>query len=468
MKWKRASHGALVVAATAVVAACGAPAVTYAGHDVKDVTTFLASLEKQFRSEVTAGGQPANVAAGAHCYLATTGEQHAVAGQAFCGPVLHQFGDASKPWDAYTLVYGGDADSPTLGVKGHATTGVQLPAGTSFVGPDGGAPPKSTAGLTVPPPPELEAGTVQSLSSETGDKLQAIADGRLIGYSADFRERGVATLDVVGRGTEQRRAASGQKLLLVRYDWSGSEATPTWTYGGTTTGGDGKALLTLVVDGARTSLDDVVQTGEGKLMVLSVPASASSVQLEFGQYGVEQHLDLRTGQRDTDAPAVLYRSAAATQSQDDTTGVVATVNQEFSLPFQRGDMFDGTYPTTVIVKAMDLEYWVSTTKHASAPDKALLRFDVQTGGGNTWYGAVDPNRVVLKADDGTTYQAQTDNKDDDYNLINDRYWFEVPATFTGGTVTITPGVVHQTQSGFFAGADLDYKTSSAQFTVRMP
>jgi hypothetical protein len=457
MKKEWFSRGAVAIAGVAVLTACGSPAVTHAGHDIADAGKFLSTLDAAFRNDATAGDEPANLHAQARCYLATSGEDHDISAHAFCGPVLHQFGDVNKPWDSYRITFGGTSDSPTLHASGHATVGVQLPSGSTLVRTDGKTPPSGRDGLTVPPPPALDPGAAMTLDEETGDKLTPITDGRLIGYSYSFQERGVARLNVVGRDREQRRAADGQKLLLIRYDYAAPEGSDT-----------DPVLATLVVDGARTTLNDVVKPGDGQLLVVSVPATAAKVQLELADAGVEQHLDLATGQRESDAAAVLYRKGQSLQAQDDGSGVSVAVNKEFSLPFRRGDIFDGKYPTTLTVNKMDLKYWVSSDLHASAPDLGLLQFDVQTSGGNSWHGPVDPNRVVLVGDDGVTYKAKTDNTWDNINLMNNRYWFEVPATFTGGTVTITPGIVHQTSAGFFSGVDLDYKTSRAQFAIHLP
>jgi hypothetical protein len=457
MRRMRFLRAAVPVAAVALLVGCGGPAITHGGHDVANAAKFTAALDAKFRSDVKATDAPVKLHPQARCYLATAGKDGELQDTAFCGPVLHQFGDKDKPYDAYPVTFSGNGDEPTVEVDGSPTAGVAVPDDVTLVRPDGETPPKSVGDLQVPPPPALEAGTAMALDQESGNRLTEVADGRLYGYAFRFQERGFARLDTVGKGTEQRRAADGEQLLLVRYDYTAGSGP-----------GADSPVATLVVDGARTTLDDVLSSGDGKLFVVSVAEDAQSVDLEIAQGGVDQRLDLTTGERDGDAAAVLYREGADVQTEDGATWLSAPVNKTFSLPFAIADLFDGDYPTQLIVDRMDLRYWIDEDTHASSPDRALLQFVVKTSGGNTWRGQVDPADVVLVAADGTTYTAVQDNPDDNVNLINDRYWFEVPATFTGGTVTITPGVVHHTTRGFSGGTPMDYGSAQASFAVSIP
>jgi hypothetical protein len=464
---------AAVTAAVLVLAGCGGVDITYNGGAVTNGEDFLVALERSFRADLADEETPANVHEDARCYFGSTGEGK-ITEVAFCGPVLHQFGSKKKPFDAYELSLSGSGDERSVALDGGPETGVAPPTGISLVRPDGEDVPEGLGGLAVPPPPALEPGTAMSLSQETGDRLTEVEDGRLNGFDFRFREKGFAEVETVGKGREQRRAADGEKLVLVRYDYLGhepasGESGEQGSTGGTRSTSDATAAAptaTVVVDGARTTINDALGAGEGGLFAVSVPADADSVGLEMGQAGVEQTLDLLTGERAASAPAILYRDSPDLQTDSGFTRISTAVNKTFDLPFKRGDVFDGKYPTRLTVERMDLQYWIDPSTPAPSPDVALLKFVVKTSGGNTWGGPVDPARVTLVADDGKTYAATSDNGSAGFNLMNNRYWFEVPATFTGGTVTIAPGVVIHA-IGFSQGATLDYNDATAQFAIKV-
>jgi hypothetical protein len=70
----------------------------------------------------------------------------------------------------------------------------------------------------------------------------------------------------------------------------------------------GRQADTLVVDGSRTTVDDVLNPSLHGFYV-SVPAKAATLGLEISRSGVAQTVDLLTGQRGKDAVAVLYRTS---------------------------------------------------------------------------------------------------------------------------------------------------------------
>ncbi len=304
---------------------------------------------------------------------------------------------------------------------------------------------------------------VRRLTTENGLTLTPV-QGRIVGYEFTLTEHGFTPVEqVVLDGVGARSAADGESLAVLAYDYAGKEpGTASYRAQGEV----GAPTATLVVDGRRTTLLDAVVEGEGQLLALSVPATASHIELELAQAGVTQTLDLRSGELAAGAPEVNYRPGNRRTAKGGFSWLRSDVNKSFSLPFRLSDgLFDGTYPTEVTVMAMDLQYWYGPSLTASAADRALLIPIVDVLGGNTWKGTLPADRLTLTDAEGHRYKAKSRSarKTDEVNLFESGdLYFDVPADITSGVVTMSPGSL-SVNGTFFRSLKLQYRQERAQW-----
>jgi hypothetical protein len=439
----RASLATLTVAASLGMAGCGAADVKTAdGRSLTDVDKFLDAATATWQQTLTAG--TANTAKGAACFVGSTGGT--VNGVIFCGPVLHQFGDPAKSWDTYAVtVNGGDEPGLTLAEE-DPDEGVALPAGVTLMNPNKDVP--STDGLTVPPPPVLDDPQgVQVLDSDvpiTGSK--APADGRLRTPDHGLTVDRVATPAVIGTGSDQRRAPDGQQLYVVALTLDPQRIPESTTSGSETP----TRRLTLISGDTRRDLGDIV-TGQSFTLAFAA-AAGQTVALELSDSSLTQTFDLVQLKRTGPSPDVLYRAAKYP--------IEADVNVAHTVRYSRlrGDgSIDHDLMTNKQVKGQ-IELGIDKAAlvyrqgsvQAKAPDRALLAVDGEVtftdgiGEGGWGLTSVPLNKISLTLPDKSVLHPR--HVDDTDGLFGGTLVFDVPASFTTGTFTITPGRIRSSSS----------------------
>ncbi len=222
--------------------------------------------------------------------------------------------------------------------------------------------------------------------------------------------------------------------------------------GGATQNVDGLGNLT-------SGLNSQTQTAT---LVLTVPNKASA-QLSLSQDGLTQAISLTDGQRTPGDPAVFYRN--------DTV----QVGQTYSLPFAvippPGEIYFrsfpyGSSPPEITVNSATLS-WSVQQHPASNPSMAWLTLDTNVTDGDDWSGAVSPSNMVLTLPGGRQIPATVFNPDPSVAIFGGTAAWEVPASFTDGTLTIVPGNILNTNGTGFAGTRLDYQNAKATIPIHI-
>ncbi|MES4887397.1 hypothetical protein [Streptomyces sp. NPDC096012] len=304
---------------------------------------------------------------------------------------------------------------------------------------------------------------------------------RVVGLGYEFRLLGTATTPVVSTDQGPRQAAAGQRLLLVRYDATGSlggqshSDTPGLT-----------KRATLVVDGTRTVLSpDALPSGHDETVAMSVAQNAHDLSLEIETGDLVQSLSLVTGERSGADPVVLYRTDAENQDATGFPSVTAEISKRLSFPFalissngQQDTFPDGKYPTTIDVEKAHLTYTLtqpdSELRFPSSPDKAFLTLDTQVTGGNSWMTALPTKDFVLTTDKGQKVSAQRfddpglrtgDLQDSENAFFGGKVYWEVPGDTKSATLTITATKNHH-MGGLFNSSMLDYHNKRQSFDIQ--
>jgi hypothetical protein len=313
--------------------------------------------------------------------------------------------------------------------------------------------------------------------------IKAVPDAAkalVIGVDGRLQLTGTASPQVVTTDDGDKRAAPGQRLLVVQFHPEGGFQPN--THSGQSSVSTPTDSVALVVDGTRTVLEPQLLNPGDDTIAASIPKDAQDVSLEVDTGALKQTLSLVSGARTGAEPTVLYRSDA--QDHDGLTYVSTNMDQRLSFPFALYDNSgelqwpDGQYPTIIDVQKADLSYTVTKPNkellYPSAPDKALLTLETQVTGGNTWYTALDPKSFVLSTPDG---QQITAKRIDDPTLgqghlqnggnqfFGGKIYWEVPAELKSATVIITADKNHN-MSGMFDSYMLDYHNAAKSFPIR--
>jgi hypothetical protein len=445
----RTSLAALTAVSLLGLTGCGSPDLKTAdGRSVKDVDKFLKAATTTWQQTLDAA--TANTAKGAACFAGTADDT--ITGAIFCGPVLHQFGDTAKPWDSYEVTASGGGDEATLTVSEDGPSkGEALPAGVTLVNPDAKVP--STDGLAVPPPPVMDdPSAVQTVDSSvpiTGGK--APEDGRLRTPYYGLTVDRVASPALIGTGSDQRRAPNGQQLYVVSFTTDPTD---------TTDADMPSRRLTLVTGDTRRDLAGVIgdteATSDEPITIAFAAAQGQPVALELSDSTLTQTFDLVGLKRTGEAPDVLYRAAKYPLQAD--VNIARTVTYKR----YRGD---GSVDNSVMdSKQITGKFEVSVDKlalvyregdvQAKSTDRALLSvaggltFRDSSGEGGWGMTNTALTNISLTLPDKTVIHPQRVKEEDGF--FGGTLVFDVPATFTTGTITITPGRI-RSSANFVGG-----------------
>ena len=243
-----------------------------------------------------------------------------------------------------------------------------------------------------------------------------------------------------GKGSDARSAPEGQKLIAFQLGDAAGDGSS-----------DGASALdlTVSVDGGKgVKIPDL--TG---LNVIAVPTDAKTVDLVTSADGVKQTLSLLTGKPGTGNIAVLGR--------DNRFGSF-TVPKGFNFT-ETGGGATANRPCTLSGSVAGLFFWADDegSAKASAPGNAILETDLKyifstdspppfTGSSAGDSATFEPSHLTLTLPGGQKVKAK---------LLADRTVFEVPATFTEGTITIGGAFTNSNAITFTVAAPVSFKVS---------
>jgi len=390
--------------------------ISYEGREIVEPEKVLSDAEPRVDAIVDERNGATNDETACY-FVAKNAETTDVEDGLVCGPVLFVDGDESQPYLTFPLqVSTGDGDATlTVGETPEAPEPAALADPNLLLRPDGATPPEGSGGLAAPDPPRAEEGIFTSIPSE-GVELEATPDNARIGsptMSVDVSAFGEPGR--YGQGDEARRPAEGEKFVAFEIASGPGELGPIADFSIAVQVGD---------DDPQPLPDDVDLSAEPTSVAISVPEDADDVSLAVTEGALDQRLSLTTGEPDAGNVGVwqrVNRSQALTFSQNITIRgsqpgfVTEDLNGVFSLTRVSLSYFSGP----------------NLDRAPSAPGQAFLGLESDLSVDGTGGFGVDPPFWSLTLSDGTVLPA--------YDLIDDpdriQIVFEVPATFTEGTLT---------------------------------
>lgn len=429
---RRPDRRTLVVALACVVLAVAGTAawtltrpgpvpVTWAGSTVTAAGTALDVAGREVR-DLAAHRHGATTAA-TRCYFDRVGG-HArtdVSSVVYCGPVLFYDGTRGQDYLSYALQASTSNGRTTLTVAADPTypTPAARPA-DGLERPDRRSPPAVADGLRAPVPPAAAPDVLTALDLTDLGTLPAGDPGSVIGSaSTTVHLLSYGTVTHYGHDDAERSVPSGRRLVGFALSFTAGEASsaaPQELHIGVSV--DGAAVRPLPMAGINV-------TGEG--YVAAVPTAARSVDLVLTDEGVTQRLSLVDGMPASNNVAVLRRSYRFTQSRA-TGSAVARINNG-------GDTF--TAHLTVQVYEAALAYFLTRYgTHPSHPQDAFLVVDLCYSSSDfvdsTTCHSFRGTELTLTPDGGRPIRCRNVSHDSRAEMLV----FEVPATFTTGTLTV--------------------------------
>ena len=219
------------------------------------------------------------------------------------------------------------------------------------------------------------------------------------------------------------------------------------------------------------------QTTGTDSFVASVPARSHDVALSLSEGGFRQSLDLWTLERNPPSPVVLYRAPSSST-------VRGTAAEPFHVSFTNpADGFSSSDDAEV--RSATLSYFVPGSSGATPgnPAQAFLVLEIQSSYPDIPYGQPDSGHffssftslpgsqltftpmggsAVPATADATDFSSTSAASDDD-GLFDALYSFPVPATTTGGTLSVLSGTATGTEYTGFTGSG-----TSTPITITAP
>lgn len=398
--------------------------ITYEGKPVTDPDTVLTKAESVLRGYVKDRHGAANGAT--RCYFskpktpAADAKDTDVTTSLVCGPVLFVDGDTAYPYIEMRLTTDlTDPDSVTLRppYSLNEVTPEAVDADVLLVRPDGKSAPSGAGGLTVPDPPPADADVLTSASLGKVPTPPTLRFARMVGKTTGVILEAAGVVPRYGLGEDARSAPPGQKLIAFQL---------TYTAGDVSGAASGSAQL--VVDGgAPRILPKTVGSDEWDIAAID---KASSAVLQLRNGGYTQTLSLPAGKPGRHNLAVLARRHRLAPGRHSAAIQVRYSNA------------NGSVSDTWHAKLTEahLEYWdyYYTRVHASDGQHALLTTDLIYTDAlrpGKHYG-IEPDLLRIVLPGGQVVHAR--------NIANHnriKNVFNVPASFTHGTLEITGSIV---------------------------
>ncbi|MEO6703472.1 MAG: hypothetical protein ABI140_09910 [Jatrophihabitantaceae bacterium] len=394
--------------------------LTYNGEQVDHPERTLSAAEAKVDQVIA--HQPSVQASNHHCYFArpangTKAERAEVADGIYCGPMLLISSQQGDRFLHFTV------SSDRIGSRVRLTPSepsgetMALPAHEQLTRPGSPHQPPGGAELQVPKAPAATADAFVSVDAVGPQQdLASQRNTGMYGYDGGVRLTSTASTPYYGSGAQARSAAAGQRLIAFSLQ-----------YGGPKESSLGELDLGVAVNGSGLQkLPEPDKATEFK--VISVPISASSVDLVLRSKGFIQRISLLTGKAGSDNITVMSR----VNWQDDLS-----VSKDVPVTLRTSD---GSVSGTMHLKVTeaDLEFFEDDTgKSAPAsPHGAFLHLQMSytvSGIADVKGHELMPQVLSLRTSDGHTLHARdVASANADYIYLA----FDIPGDFTGGTVTI--------------------------------
>jgi hypothetical protein len=393
------------------------PSLTYQGKAISAPADVLTSAEKAVDSTVAARHGAKN--GDTRCYYAkpktpvSGAKSSDVDSSLRCGPVLFVDGNTDQEYLSVPLTASDASGGKTMLTPSTSLGSVTPQAVGDFtlVRPDGEAPPAGAGGLSVPAPPPATKNILLATTLGSTSPPKSLSGAVLVGKFSKVTLLAAGEIARYGSGAEARSAPSGQKLIAFQVSFGAGDVDAT---------GDDQARLD--INGSAHAIPSA--TGD-TWDVAAVPTSAS-VALEMTDDHFTQKLDLPSGKAESGNISVLARK--------NRTGLVG---KSFDVPIhlsRTGANGDVVFHAQASVS--NLYFWPpghETDFPSSAKDAYLfvrLNYTDADDPGKTF--GFDPALLQLRLPDGTVVHARNlAGAGRIYNV------FEVPATYTTGTVSVT-------------------------------
>lgn len=426
----------LGVAAFVILTGGDSPAYTWDGEAIADPQAAIDEADDVFLAGAEDRG--GSLSDDSRCYFVLPADEDAdrktdVADYLRCGPVLFVDDDPSDGvWLTYALddSEGDDGIELTIADQPQSRQPSKIENSESLSRPDEEEAPGGDGGIEAPAPPRSESGLFLAddplLENMELEPTLVTATG--LTMSVDLL--GFSELERYGSADEARRPADGETFLAFeigpgegdQFHGTGTEVSDAYL--------NSTATVSLDVDGETTELigADADRLVFSHRFLISVPDDYSAADLVLTDSDVVQRISLVTLEPAPENLQVLARS-----SRDQTLDA----NREFPATVTHPD---GTVQPAAInatVRAVRLLYYVKIIPGVvpSGPDKAFLAIDQSITSPDLQITAennigLEPGHFHLETDDGVI-EAQNIAPGEGLFVV-----FEVPATFTTGTLVV--------------------------------
>ncbi|MGH9169719.1 MAG: AfsR/SARP family transcriptional regulator [Acidimicrobiales bacterium] len=278
------------------------------------------------------------------------------------------------------------------------------------------------------------------------------SDTRLNGSDFSLQVEGYGTATSISTNFGEEVADPGYTLAVVEY---------ALTFFGDT----GPQVLV-------TAGKDAVSLGNPALLgqwttAVAVPIGSHPV-LSASFDGLSQSFSFATGLNTGTVVPILYRNS------DGGPAISTSVRRSVTLAVTgAGDKRVAT--DTLTIDSAKLTWFSPSNplEHPSSSDEAYLVVKGTEGSAVTWYSALSPDRLKLLLPGGKVVDCEPDS---DYakgfavDQLGGGYYFEVPDTFTTGTLEVTPGSGQGNLLGpnTAAGTGTDTVVGTASFPISFP
>ncbi len=388
--------------------------ITYEGRDIVEPEKVVGDAESTLDGIVEARNGALNDQTSCY-FVVKNADTTDIEDRLVCGPVLFVDGDQGQPYLTFPLEgSAGDGEARlSVAAEPDSPEPAALANPDLLRRPDGNTPPEGSGGLAVPEPPRAEAGTFTVIPSEGTDLESTPAAARIGSPTMSIDLTAIGEPERYGQGDDARRPAEGEKFVAFEIASGAGEIGPI---------GEFSISVQIDEDDPAQLPDDADPSGGPVNLAISVPEDTEDVNLVVTDGTIVQRLSLTTGEPDPDNIALWQRT---TRSQS------LTFSQSFSVRQSQPGFVTEDSPCTLTVDGVFLTYFAgpNNDRAPSAPSQAFLDLSgvLDISGVR---GQVEPVFWSLTLPDGTVLPAFDLN--DDPNLID--IFFEVPATFTEGTV----------------------------------
>jgi hypothetical protein len=392
--------------------------LTFHGKKVDDPAGTLRRAEKSLDALVVSRHGAKSV--DTRCYFAIPAnppkdaKKTDVDGALRCGPVLFVDGNPARAYLSFpvtAIAAGKGAVRLTPAARPISDEPGPAPVGLVFRRPDKLTPPLP-AGLAVPAPPPAQPDTLVAADLGNQTLRAAPGDALMVSLRGGVHLTEVGSVDRYGTGDHARSAPPGQRLIAFTYTPVPGQVAnipPPATQLGISTGG-GPVRRLPAVHGTQA-------------VVVAVPAKGQAA-IVLNADGVRQTLALPSGKPGPSNLAVLRRNRI---------DAALAVNKPITISFARPGNVISLAGRVTVTRAL-LGYWTDDgTHHASGSGRALLWMDLRFHAPHQRTATgIDAPLLRLTPVGGRSITAKDVDPGKAVFAV-----FEVPATFTRGTVTIT-------------------------------